>query len=176
MSKGSMKILRPLPDAPTPTKPFRSNRREDELITSAIDDSDSIDGFGPKKKLSDEQKMAAARARGLATINDARAKSIENARLRALPIIELYKNEATIDEIVTATGIPKRTVQGIIGRYIKSGEVKVVFSHEDRRLAELYNEGLSYEEMSAMLHLTGGALSSKLHRIRRLGLIGKRKG
>lgn len=174
MSKGSMKILRPLPDAPTPTKPYRSNRREEEIITSAIDDSDSID-FGPKKNPSEEQKLAAARARGLATINEARAKSIENARRRALPVLELYKNEATIDEIVTATGISKRTVQGIIGRYIKSGEVKVVFSHEDKRLAELYNEGLSYEEMSAMLHLTGGALSSKLHRIRRLGLIGKRK-
>lgn len=169
-----MKILRPLPDAPTPTKPFRSNRREDKLITSAIDDSDSID-FGPKKKPSEEQKMEAARARGLATINDARAKSIENARRRALPVLELYKNEATIDEIATATGIPKRTVQGIIGRYIKNGEVKVVFSHEDKRLAALYNEGLSYEEMSAMLHLTGGALSSKLYRIRRLGLIEKRK-
>ncbi len=174
MSKGSMKILRPLPDAPTPTKPFRSNRREKETITSAIDDADPIE-VEPKKKLSEEQKMAAARARGLATINEARAKSIENARRRALPVLELYKNEATIDEIVTATGIPKRTVHGIIGRYIKSGEVKVVFSHEDKRLAELYNEGLSYEEMSAMLHLTGGSLSSKLHRIRRLGLIGKRK-
>lgn len=174
MSKGSMRILRPLPDAPTPTKPYRTNSRGKENITSAIDDADPIE-FEPKKKLSEEQKMAAARARGLATINDARAKSIENARRRALPVLEMYKNEATIDEIVTATGIPKRTVQGIIGRYIKSGEVKVVFSREDKRLAALYNEGLSYEEMSAMLHLTGGALSSKLYRIRRLGLIGKRK-
>lgn len=175
MSKGSMKILRKLPDAPTPTKPYRSNSRGKETITSAIDDADPIE-VEPKKKLSEVQKKAAARARGLATINEARAKSIENARRRALPVLELYKNEATIDEIVTATGIPKRTVQGIIGRYIKSGEVKVVFSHEDKRLAALYNEGLSYEEMSAMLHLTGGALSSKLYRIRRLGLIGKRKG
>ena len=174
MSKGSMKILKPLPDAPTPTKPFMSNRREDELITSAIDDADPIE-IEPKKKLSEEQKMAAARARGLATINEARAKSIENARRRALPVLNLYKAGATTNEIMHETGMAKRTVQGIIGRYIKSGEIEWTPSREEKKLAELYEAGMSYNDMCEVLGLTGGSLSGKLARIRRMGLIGKRE-
>lgn len=110
-----------------------------------------------------------------AKVGDAgRAASKEKARVRAIPVIELYKNGASNEEIAAATGIPAKTVGGIIGRYIKSGQVEITPSKEDLRLAELFNSGTSYKDMAELMNFTGGALSSKLYKIRRMGLIGKR--
>lgn len=166
MSKGSMKILRPLPDAPTPTKPVRTKAKE-RIDWATIDDDPITSDLSARKSSRSESKPKSVGAAG-------RELAMENARKRAMPIIELYKNGATVPEIATATGLKERTINGIIGRYIKSGKVAVTPSHEDKRLAELYNSGMSYNDMAGLLQLTGGALSSKIHKIRRMGLIGNR--
>ena len=170
MSKGSMKILRKLPDAPEPTRPVRINTLStDKYMNSLIGNTPApLDKSGLNRDHNDgdhEKKIG----------EEGRVSAIEKARQRAVPVIELYKNGATNAEISAATGICERTVRGIIGRYIKSGKIKVTPSSEDKELAELYNSGKSYDEMADEMNLTGGALSSKLHKIRKMGLIGKRE-
>lgn len=162
-----MRILRPLPDAPTPTRPVLTNvkRRTD---WGSID-AEPADLEMPLTKSRKKQET------GMKKTGDAgREQALANARKRAMPIIMMYKDGATIPEIAAATGYKDRQVKGIIGRYIKSGKVEVTPSHEDKQIAELYNSGMSHKAMAEQLHMTHGALSSKIHKIRRMGLVGKR--
>lgn len=172
-----MRIKRPLPPAPEPTRPQRINKQEYN-IAEAID-ANTIEIFVSDRDstpaISDKSKKQAARQRGLATIGAARAAAMENARKRALPILEHYKNGMSTAEIMQATGMSRGSVLGVIGRYTKSGEIQVTPSREDLKLAELYKTGMSYNEMSEALGISGGSLSGKLARIRRMGLIGKRE-
>lgn len=167
-----MKILRKLPGAPAPTKAARVNTMSNDKYMNSLaivaDTPISLKGDDPPwKKITADQH---------AKVGDAgRAAAKEKARVRAIPVIELYKNGASNEDIAAATGIPAKTVRDIISRYTKSGKVKITPSKEDLRLAELFNSGMSYKDMAELMNFTGGALSSKLYKIRRMGLIGKRE-
>ena len=163
-SKGSMKILRRLPEAPAPTKAVRVN-------SQTIDPYMDIDNLEP---VTDDE--VEKQTKKMPKVGDAgRLASIEKARKRAEPVIKLYKDGSTTREISEATGIPERTVRGIIGRYIKNGELQITPTKTERLLAELYNSGKSYKEMQELVGLSSGSLSSKLYRLRKIGLIGKRE-
>ena len=172
MSKGSMKIIRRLPDAPVPTKPVKVKEKAPRL-SSAID-LDPVVVDDPPEPKKEKPSHAVPQKKQAKNAEIGCSAAAEKARQRAVPVIELYKQGELTADIAEATGIPERSVKGIIARYIKAGKVKKTPNKEDRYIAELYNAGLNYSEMAEKLGTTGGAVASKLRKIRRMGLIGKR--
>ena len=154
----SMKIKRPLPPAPAPTRPVKQANAEGwgKYIKVVKKPTRPID-LRPKRKTPKTP-----------TPNKATVRRLENTK----KVLELYDKGYTADQIMCETGLARTTVD----RYIRAKygrRYRRQFQH-DAKIIEMHEDGVLIDEIGRRLGVPSYYVDNILKRLHANGEVGRR--
>ena len=165
----SMKIKRPLPPAPTPTRAvYKKEVVGEGKYTRTVDRPQKLH-MTPGKWPRSAPKRRAKKQAATNQPHKATVRRLENTK----KVLELYDKGYTSDQIVCETGLSQTTVNRYI-RNAKGLRYMKRYKH-DAEIVQMYDEGLSIMEMSERLDVPNHYICNKLRRLRAEGKIGWRR-
>lgn len=154
----SMKIKRPLPPAPAPTRPVKQANAEGwgKYIKVVKKPTRPID-LRPRRK-----------APKTPTPNKATVRRLENTK----KVLELYDKGYTTDQIINETGLAQTTVN----RYIRTERGRKYRPHylNDARIIEMYDAGVKIDKIGEQLGIPSYCVDNVLKRLHAEGSVGRR--
>lgn len=164
----SMKIKRPLPPAPAPTRAvYKKEVIGDGKYTRTIDRPQKLH-MTPGKWVRSAPKRRVKKQDETDHQNKATVRRLENTK----KVLELYDKGYTTPQIMEETGLTR----GTVNRYIRNerGLRYRSFGQHDKEIIEMYNNRLSYKEMCTKLNVPDHYIRNMIRRLRSEGRIGWR--
>lgn len=162
----TMRIKRPLPPAPKPTKPMYvkdvQGIRPEHLEVRPYRPPVVLDGR-PKK----HKKPTRA-------IEESVRRKVEARAKRKAETIRMWRDGVPLQEIADELGVKLGTVQDYT-RDLRAVGYNAELTKYDDDLIRMFNEGKTYGEMAEALGITKSAVACKLQRLCKLGKIRRRK-
>ena len=159
----TMRIKRPLPPAPKPTRPVFV--KEVQGINHHLEvrpEKPAVIPGAKKKRRTPEEAIA----------ESARKKS-EAKRQRKAEAIRLWESGMSINDIAKHMELQPSAIYDYT-RDIREPKAKGERYKYDPEIIRMYNDGLTYEEIAECLGITRTNVCDKLKRLRKDGKIGRR--